>query len=243
VFTAIDEYAYLDTRSTLWGWPWQNPPRLADFFGYGSTFSEDPALWFIANANTMMYVAGGVAVVALTIGTGGVVLTATGSPILAASLAGAAGSFETAAIAQLIQNRYDPGKLASAAAIGFACGAAEPLAGAAGGALARGGGAAAGGTGREATGFLGHKGFELKNLQAVRNAPAVIGGRAFSGHALDQMQNRGIMPSVVENAIQTGSQVAGKTPGTVVYFDPVNKIRVIVNLETGNVVTVIPGEP
>lgn len=97
--------------------------------------------------------------------------------------------------------------------------------------------------GGEATGFLGHTGFELKNLQAVRNAPEVVGGRSFSGHALDQMQNRGIMPSAVENAIQTGTPFAGKTPGTVGYFDPVNKIRVILNSETGNVVTVIRGGP
>ncbi len=83
----------------------------------------------------------------------------------------------------------------------------------------------------------------MLGLVVVRNAPEVIGGRSFSGHALDQMQNRGLMPSVVENAIQTGTQFAGKTPGTVGYFDPVNKIRVILNSETGNVVTVIPGGP
>ncbi|HYV49768.1 MAG TPA: DUF4258 domain-containing protein [Myxococcaceae bacterium] len=102
----------------------------------------------------------------------------------------------------------------------------------------------AGGTaGREATGFLGHEEFELQNLQVVRNKSATISGRSYSAHALDQMQNRGILPSVVENAIQTGRQLPGKTPGTVVYFDPANEVRVIVNSETGNVVTVIPGGP
>ncbi|MCB1740732.1 MAG: RHS repeat-associated core domain-containing protein, partial [Gammaproteobacteria bacterium] len=51
-----------------------------------------------------------------------------------------------------------------------------------------------------ATGFKGSKGFELKNApyQTVRNEATTINGRDFSGHALDQMQNRGIMPSVVE---------------------------------------------
>lgn len=49
------------------------------------------------------------------------------------------------------------------------------------------------------------------------------------------------MPSVVKNAIQIGTQFAEKTP--VVYFDPVNEIRVILTSETGNVVTVTPGGP
>ncbi|WP_176358083.1 hypothetical protein [Mycobacterium persicum] len=35
------------------------------------------------------------------------------------------------------------------------------------------------------------------------NAPTTIDGRSFSGHALDQMQGRGIPVSVVENALQT----------------------------------------
>jgi RHS repeat-associated protein len=95
---------------------------------------------------------------------------------------------------------------------------------------------------REATGFLGHKGFELKNLQVVRNHPATIKERSFSGHALDQMQNRGVMPSVVENAIKRGQSFATR-PGTAGFFDSVNNVRVIVNSKTGQVVTVIRGAP
>ena len=92
-------------------------------------------------------------------------------------------------------------------------------------------------------GFSGHKGFELKNHpgQVVRNQPATINGRSFSGHALDQMQNRGIPPSVVDNAIKNGQRFVGKRPNTQGFFDPVNRIRVIVNSETGNIITVIPG--
>ena len=105
-------------------------------------------------------------------------------------------------------------------------------------ALEAGGGEAAG----EATGFLGHRGYQLQNMQAVRNAPEVIGGRTFSGHALDQMQNRGFMPSVVENAIQTGTPFAGRG-GVLGYADRVNSLRVFLNGETGTVVTVIPGVP
>lgn len=95
----------------------------------------------------------------------------------------------------------------------------------------------------QATGFLGHKGFELQNLQAVRNAPATIEGRQYAGHALDQMQNRGIMPSVVENTISTGRSFAGKRAGTTGHFDAVNNVQVIVNSASGRVVTVIPGAP
>jgi len=85
---------------------------------------------------------------------------------------------------------------------------------------------------------------QLRNapLQQVRNSPATINGRPFSGHALDQMQNRGFTPTVVENAIQAGQPFATR-PGTTGVFDPVNRIRVILNSETGQVVTVIPGVP
>ncbi len=55
------------------------------------------------------------------------------------------------------------------------------------------------------------------------------------------MQNRGIPPSVVDNAIKNGRPFAGNRPNTQGFFDPVNRIRVIVNSQTGNVITVIPG--
>ena len=98
-------------------------------------------------------------------------------------------------------------------------------------------------TAEEATGFLGSKGFELKNLQAVRNTPEVIGGRNFSGHALDQMQNRGIMPSVVENTLKNATSFPDKTATTTGFYDAVNNVRVIVNSQNGTIVTVIRGAP
>jgi RHS repeat-associated protein len=73
--------------------------------------------------------------------------------------------------------------------------------------------------------------------QSVQNTPATIGGRAYSGHALDQMQNRGVVPSVVENTVATGTPMPGNTPGTTVFHDPVNHVRVVVN-QSGRVVTV-----
>jgi hypothetical protein len=57
------------------------------------------------------------------------------------------------------------------------------------------------------------------------------------------MQARGIPPSVVENTIQHGQPYPGNTPGTTVYYDPVNNVRVVTNNTTGNVITVIPGAP
>ena len=97
---------------------------------------------------------------------------------------------------------------------------------------------------REGTGALGRSGSELKNAsyQKVRNESTTINGREYSGHALDQIQNRGVMPSVVENTIQTGNRYPTRS-GTTGYYDPVNNVRVIVDSKTGRVVTTIRGKP
>ncbi|MDY2796010.1 VENN motif pre-toxin domain-containing protein [[Pasteurella] aerogenes] len=42
--------------------------------------------------------------------------------------------------------------------------------------------------------------------QPVRNKADYINGREYSGHALDRMQDRGILPSIIENAIRTGEK-------------------------------------
>uniref|UniRef100_UPI001F20E178 hemagglutinin repeat-containing protein n=1 Tax=Cupriavidus agavae TaxID=1001822 RepID=UPI001F20E178 len=97
------------------------------------------------------------------------------------------------------------------------------------------------GEGKDPTTPTGRRGSpgEVKN---GTNKPAVIDGRDYSGHALDRMQGRGIPPSVVEQVINAGS-VYPTSVGTIGYFDPINKIRVIVNSDTGKVITVIPGSP
>ncbi|MBW4210331.1 DUF4258 domain-containing protein [Enterobacter asburiae] len=74
------------------------------------------------------------------------------------------------------------------------------------------------------------------------NSPAVIGERAYSTHAVDRMQGRGVPPSAVENTIKTGNIYPTK-PGTTGYYDATNNLRVIINTNTGDVVTVIPGGP
>jgi len=50
--------------------------------------------------------------------------------------------------------------------------------------------------------------------QPVQNTPGSVNGIDYSGHAFDQMRNRGLVPSVVENALRTGTRTPGNTPGT-----------------------------
>lgn len=90
-------------------------------------------------------------------------------------------------------------------------------------------------------GFSGKKGWELKNplFQARQNTAITIEGRVYKGHAIDQMRNRGIPPSVVENTIQNGELIhVNQANGTFEYFDNYNKIKVIIN-EHKEVVTAI----
>ncbi|MDE3046642.1 MAG: DUF4258 domain-containing protein [Verrucomicrobiota bacterium] len=89
-------------------------------------------------------------------------------------------------------------------------------------------------------GFFGKKGWELKNpkFQPARNSVTDIEGRLYRGHALDQMQNRGIPPSIVEQAIQKGEVVnINQKCGTIEYYDASNRVRVILN-EKEEVITV-----
>lgn len=74
-----------------------------------------------------------------------------------------------------------------------------------------------------------------------RNSPTVIDGRSYSGHAIDRLQARGFVPSVVKQAVRKGTRTAGNRPGTSQFTDSVNKLRVIVDNETGHIITVIGG--
>jgi len=78
------------------------------------------------------------------------------------------------------------------------------------------------------------------SYQPVRNQPGTISSREYSGHALDRIQDRGITPSVVENAIKNGKSTPSRG-GTTVYFDPESKVSVVTN-ESGRVVTVKYGD-
>jgi filamentous hemagglutinin len=51
------------------------------------------------------------------------------------------------------------------------------------------------------------------------------------------MQEQGMVPTVVENAIQSGQKTTGKIPGTTAYYDSVNDLTVITDTASGRVVT------
>lgn len=72
------------------------------------------------------------------------------------------------------------------------------------------------------------------------NNPDIIGGIEYSGHALDEMQEEGIFPSVVENAIRNSESETGKREGTLSFYDSENNVTVIISSE-GKVITVSRG--
>ncbi|WP_234667820.1 hemagglutinin repeat-containing protein [Halomonas sp. TD01] len=87
---------------------------------------------------------------------------------------------------------------------------------------------------------LGSKRLQLNqpknpSYQPVRNESTNIGGREYSGHALDRMQDRGILPSVVENTIRNGQSYPSRG-GTTVFHSSENNISVVINRQ-GDVVT------
>ena len=67
-----------------------------------------------------------------------------------------------------------------------------------------------------------------------QNAPATISGRKYTGHALDQMQSRGITPSVVEDTLARGVQTPGRD-GAIRFTT--DQARIIVNPD-GSIKTV-----
>lgn len=83
---------------------------------------------------------------------------------------------------------------------------------------------------------VGRRGFPM-SVQPGTNTAANIGGRTFTGHALDRMQEHGLVPSVVENTIQTGQSSPGNMPGTSVYTDPVNGTKAVIDTASGRVIT------
>jgi RHS repeat-associated protein len=88
---------------------------------------------------------------------------------------------------------------------------------------------------------VGRRGSPLR-VPPGTNVSTTIGGRRFTGHAIDQMQGRGIPPSAVENTIQVGRVGAGKLLGRITYYDPINNLTVVTE-STGEVVTVHYGLP
>ena len=69
------------------------------------------------------------------------------------------------------------------------------------------------------------------------NQRSIINQRSYCSHALDEMRTQGIMPSVVENTIQTGQRFEGYLPTREIRYDPSNNISVVIEKNTGEVVT------
>ncbi|HWL38321.1 MAG TPA: DUF6531 domain-containing protein [Frankiaceae bacterium] len=90
---------------------------------------------------------------------------------------------------------------------------------------------------REASIPVGRRGSPM-NVPRGTNAPAVINGRLYGGHALDEMMSEGIVPSVVDDAIANGIPSTGKS-GRVGYYSQDNHITVVT--ENGKVITVSSG--
>ncbi|MEZ6184007.1 MAG: hypothetical protein R3F62_03235 [Planctomycetota bacterium] len=95
-----------------------------------------------------------------------------------------------------------------------------------------------GGPRTDATLPVGRGGRTIAVLDGT-NAPQTIAGRYYTGHALDRMQQQGIMPRVVEDIIRSNS-VPGKNPGTLAHFDTTHPrgLTVITDAASGRVVTV-----
>jgi hypothetical protein len=69
------------------------------------------------------------------------------------------------------------------------------------------------------------------------NTSSIIDGRQYTGHALDEMRNQGIMPSVIENTIKNGVVKPGNIPTREVRYDMVNNVSVVLEKDSGLVVT------
>ena len=95
---------------------------------------------------------------------------------------------------------------------------------------------AAGSETKLATTPVGRSGSPLE-VPKRTNVPTTIEGQTYTGHAIDQMQGRGFVPSVVEDTIKTGVKTPGNTTGTWAYTT--KQAKVIVN-SAGDVITVIP---
>jgi len=81
-----------------------------------------------------------------------------------------------------------------------------------------------------------HTGQQPKYL--TPNEPTNIGGRDYSGHALDRMRERGLLPTAVEDTIKNGVLKPAEEAGKSLHYNPTNNISVVTDAASGRVVTV-----
>jgi hypothetical protein len=202
-FLSVDEFAFHDARSTLWGWPGQNSIRWRDpsgRIGMGDSASSDRAIGSSQNWGDSSFQSG----------------------------LNDSAVFDAFALAQLTPLGYllDAGLfVASDKDLPLLALGGNPLKATA--------------TAAEeavcASTPVGRRGSPLPVPRGT-NAPANIGGTQYSGHALDQMQGRGLTPSVVEDTLARGAPSSGYDGATVYTTE---QARVVVNPD-GSIKTVIP---
>ena len=90
----------------------------------------------------------------------------------------------------------------------------------------------------DASAPIGRRGSSIE-IAPGTNSPATIGGRQYTGHALDRMQGRGIMPSAVDDAIRSNPGARG-ADGSFIHYSPTNNVSVVLNAD-GSVRTVSYG--
>ena len=92
----------------------------------------------------------------------------------------------------------------------------------------------------ERKGFRGIRGkIEFNTPKGMaRNRDTMINGRKYWGHVLDRMQDRGVPISAIESCIKTGKRLVAHS-GREKYYDAVNKLSVVVDKKSGDVVTVM----
>ena len=95
--------------------------------------------------------------------------------------------------------------------------------------------AVAGGAGNGNRAVAMGSGRSPMQVPGPQNIPTTIGGRSYTGHALDQMQGRGFVPSVVEDTVARGVRTQGYDGATIYTTE---QARVILN-PNGSVKTVM----
>lgn len=71
-----------------------------------------------------------------------------------------------------------------------------------------------------------------------KRKPTEIYGRKYSAHAIERMQERGFTPTIIEHSIEYGIPHPFPEAGKISLYESENKIEVIINSETKNVISV-----
>jgi hypothetical protein len=87
---------------------------------------------------------------------------------------------------------------------------------------------------------VGGSGDKTMDVKPGTNKPTTIDGLDYSGHALDQMQGRGVPPSAVKDAVESGSSKPDKQypDSRTEHTSQDGRVRVITGNDSGRVITV-----